>query len=144
MIQTDKLYINGGLVGINSADGALHTADTGEPVRNRKKQDDHYIDPKTAAVCLECDKKNCTGDERCFKMEQQRRNGNPDGDPACSAFIKEYHRMRSAGVKHIRIAEMLGMHKSTLWWDIRKGHFGGESLKRIRRFLRERGIEYGE
>lgn len=145
MIRTDKLYINGGYVGINSADGALHTAaDTGEPIGKKKKQDDHYIDPKTAAVCLNCEKENCTGDERCFKLEQQKRNGSPAADPACEAFIREYHKMRSSGVKHIRIAEMLGMHKGTLWWGVRNGQFGGESLKRIKRFLKKRGIEYGK
>lgn len=142
MIRTDKLYINGGCVGINSADGALHIAvEAKAEHKQKKKVDDHYIDADSAAVCLGCTKSDCTGDTDCYIMERNRRNGKAE-DRLYSVFMDEYRKMTNAGLTITDVSRMLNINKSTLWRSMRRHHFGGTTAARIMAYLDRIGVKY--
>lgn len=149
MIRNDRFFVSGGIVGIRTADGAIHTSRDEEPIKkrrgteNRKKVDEnHYETNEDPSVCLGCGCKECTGEKDCYLAEQSRREGGP-GELLYLAFTAEREKALSEGVKLMDIAEEAGISIHTMRRCIRRRSFAGKTAECIIAWLRKRGVYDG-
>lgn len=151
MIRTDKLFMDGGVVGIRSADGAIHTA-SGASLRDGSggKAYERCFGRDDASVCLNCTRKHCVGTEECYKEERRRQQqtGETEKDPGrelFELFMKtEYARMKGEGMSDRQISLSVGLTPTSLFNAKRQERFTAKGCEKVKKHMREVGIKFGE